>query len=347
MSASKEGKAAGEDVIVPEILTRCDFDELMLDYCNQLHITGEKPELWSINNIKPLPKKGDLGFTKNYRGISLSAIITKILNRMILNRIRPKIDPKLRQNQNGFRQGRTTTGQILALRRLIEGIKAKNLSAVLTFIDFSKAFDSIDRYKMFKILRAYGVPPNLLKTIMVLYTNTKAKILSPDGETELFEILMGVLQGDTLAPFLFVIVLDYAMRMAINGNEQALGFTTTPRRSRRVPPKMQTDLDFADDIALTSDHIKQAQQLLLDVESECKKVGLEINSAKTKFMSYNIEEDIDLEISDGTKIKRALTEETKRQDFKYLGAWVDTTYQDIRIRKGVGGFEQNGRDVEI
>ena len=67
---------------------------------------------------------------------------------------------------------------------------------------------------MFKILKAYGVPPNLLNTIIALYTDTKAKVLSPDGETDLFEIAMGVLQGDTLAPFLFVIVLDFAMRKA-------------------------------------------------------------------------------------------------------------------------------------
>ena len=126
-------------------------------------------------------QKGDLGITGNYRGISLSAIITKIINRMILNRIRAEIDPRPRPNQNGFRSGLTTTGQILALRRLIEGTKVKNLPAVITFIDFTKAFDSINREKMFKILKAYGVPPNLLNTIIALYTDTKAKVLSQDG----------------------------------------------------------------------------------------------------------------------------------------------------------------------
>ena len=344
VKACKEGKAPGEDGIVPEILKRCDFDEIMLGYCNRLHTQGEKPEQWGINNIKPLPKKGDLGITKNYRGIFLSPLITKICNKMILNRIRPKIDPKLRSNQNGFREGRTTTGQILALRRLIEGIREKNLSAVLTLIDFSKAFDSIDRRKMFKILKAYGVPPKLLNTIKVLYTNTRARVISPDGETDLFEIAKGVLQGDTLAPFLFVIVLDYAMRKAIEGREELFGFTITPRKSRRVPAKVITDLDFADDIALTSNRINQAQDLLLAVEAECKKVGLEINAGKTQFMSYNITDNIELWIANGTKIRRAIVEKTKKQDFKYLGAWVDTTYQDIRIRKALAWSALNKMD---
>ena len=107
-----------------------------------------------------------------------------------------------------------------------------------------------------------------------MYSNTKAKIATPDGETEMFEITAGVLQGDTLAPFLFIIVLDYALRKAISGKEEELGFTIQPRKSRRHPKQVLTDLDFADDISLLSDEIDQAQTLLSNVERECKKVGL-------------------------------------------------------------------------
>ena len=104
-------------------------------------------------NIIPVPKSGDLSNTNNYRGISLICIIAKLYNRLILNRIRSVIDPKLQYNQNGFRPKRTTVAQVLALRRIIEGVKANHLvPTVLTFINFSQAFDSICTAKMMKIL---------------------------------------------------------------------------------------------------------------------------------------------------------------------------------------------------
>ena len=68
---------------------------------------------------------------------------------------------------------------------------------------------------MIRVLRAYGVPPNLLRAIESMYTNTRARIVTPDAETDRFNITAGVLQGETLARFLFIIVLDYALRRAI------------------------------------------------------------------------------------------------------------------------------------
>ena len=147
-----------------------------------------------------------------------------------------------------------------------------------------------------------------------MYQNTKAQVLTLDGETEQFEITTGVMQGDTLAPFLFIIVLDYALREALNGCEEQLEFTISPRRSKRQSAVRLTDLDFADDIALLSDKIEQAQIILSRVQRECQKVGLALNAKKTKYITYNIDtEGSALKTNDGTELEKV-------EDFKYLGS---------------------------
>lgn len=257
-----------------------------MGFCNRALNDGFALEQWRISNIIPVPKKGDLTDTNNYRGISLTSIVTKTFNRMILNRIQPEAEKKLRDNQNGFRKGRSTTSHILTLRRILEGARAKNLSAVMVFIDFKKAFDSVDRDTIMKILLAYGIPKKIVDLITLLYTNTRAQVITPDGKTEFFEILAGVLKGDTLAPYLFIIVVDYFMRIAL-GKRPDIGFTLTPA-SRRVKAKEISDTEFADDIALVTNTVKEAEELMGEVEAISASVGLRMNEQKTKCLVENI-----------------------------------------------------------
>ena len=152
---------------------------------------------------------------------------------------------------------------------------------IILFVDFKKAFDSIHRPTMMKILKAYSVPPKLLTAVEEMYDSTRAKVITPDGETDFFEIKAGVLQGDTLAPYLFAIVLDYVLRKTFTGKEKELGFTLQRKRSRRTPAITVTDLDFADDLALLSEEIDQAQKVLHRLETEAENVGLHCNAKKT------------------------------------------------------------------
>ena len=270
----KNNKANGLDNIPIEVWKTGALNQQLLDTCNKT-FNGDRPNIWGKSGIVPLPKKGDLGVTGNYRGISLTVTAAKIYNKILLDRIRPHLDPLLRVNQNGFRTGRSTLSQILTLRRLIEGINDKQLPAVLTFVDFSKAFDSIHRGKLMEILKAYGIPTKIVDAINILYKDTEAQVITPDGDTEFFRILAGVLQGDTLAPFLFIIALDYALREATR--EMHVGFTLTARQSSRHVATYITDTDFADDLALLSDYLEEAQLLLLRLEVASETVGLHVN----------------------------------------------------------------------
>ena len=154
----------------------------------------------------------------------------------------------------------------MVLRRQIEGVRIRKLPAVLTFKDFKKAFDSVHRGKMLEILEAYGIPVKILELKRLLYEKTIAKVLAADGETELFEILAGVLQGDTLAPYLFAIVIDYCMRQAIGDDTERLGLTLERRKIRSVGPKIITDVDFANDIALISEDIDKVNLNLVSCQ---------------------------------------------------------------------------------
>ncbi|KAI8494405.1 hypothetical protein Bbelb_276310 [Branchiostoma belcheri] len=101
-----------------------------------------------------------------------------------------------------------------------------------------------------------------------MYDDTTAVVITPEGETDAFSINTGVLQGDPLAPFLFVICLDYALRSSIADGD---GLLLRRRRSRRHPAETLADLDFADDIALLENCTSFAQNLLTRVENSCKK----------------------------------------------------------------------------
>ena len=316
-------KSPGLDNIPALIWKDEHFHPFLLDLCNQVFTNLECPPIWITSGIIPVPKKGDLSGPCNYRGISLTPIAAKIFNKLILNRLVPALDHLLRRNQNGFRRKRSTISQILSLRRIVEEMRNANKELTLVFVDFKKAFDSINRNVMFEILALYGIPPEIIKAIKVLYTNTKAKVITTDGETDVFNIVAGVLQGDTLAPFLFIIVLDYVLRISLDVNNNK-GLLIKPRGSRRHPAKYITDIDFADDIAIPSNTVENAESLLHSLEEAAAYVGLVCNESKTEFISTSINPS--MSAKSGKQLKEV-------SDFKYLGSYIMNSEKDFKTRK--------------
>ena len=140
-------KAAELDEIPPEVWKTRQFDDILLRHCNTVY-NQNTIDRRTKGCIFPFPKKGDFRLTKNYRGITFTSIVAKIYNVLLCNGIEPRIEKILRKNQNGF-----PTSQILTIRRILEGVCAKNLQATILFIDFSKVFDSRDSRKMEQFLR--------------------------------------------------------------------------------------------------------------------------------------------------------------------------------------------------
>ena len=103
--------------------------------------------------------------------------------------------------------------------------------------------------------------------------------------SDTFVVSTGVLQGDVLAPFLFVILVDYLLAKATSDIDS--GIVTHPRRSRCYPAIVLNDLDVADDIALLESTTSQAQTQLSRTAAAAKDLGLIISTSKTEYMSKN------------------------------------------------------------
>jgi exonuclease III len=241
-------------------------------------LSGESPPPeWLVANVVAIPKKGDLTEASNYRGISLMSTAAKLYNRVLLRRLQC-LDKHLLPNQCGFREGRGTVEQILAARLLIDRCRSRKSTSTIVFVDFSKAFDSINRDALRQILLLYGVAAPLVNAIMALYQGTTSRVrLDHTTISSSFPTTTGVLQGDTLAPFLFVIVVDYVLRCTFPTGQYALVISDGVRIGA---------LAYADDIATLSPDPPTAQKLLTKLSEEAAKVGLVINIKKTEYMVF-------------------------------------------------------------
>ena len=317
----KNRKAAGLDEIPPEVWKTRQFDDILLRHYTAVY-NKNTIDRWTMGCIHPFPKKGDLGLAKNYRGITLTSIAAKIYNSLLRNSIEPKIDNILRKNQNGFRRNRSTTSQILTVCRILEGVRAKNLEATILFDNFAKAFDSIHRGKIEQILLAYGLPKKTVAAIMMLYRNTKVKVRSPDGDTDYFDTVAGLLKGDILAPYLFIICQNYVLRTSIDKMKGNV-FKLTKERSRRYPAQTITDADNAEDIALLANTPAQGETLIHSLERATAGIGLHVNAHKTEYMCFNQRGDISTLNRSSLKLVNKFT---------YQRSSVSSTEIDINTR---------------
>ena len=139
---------------------------------------------------------------------------------------------------------------------------------------------------MFKILRQYVIPEQITNSIRLLYEGKCLTVIISEITTDEFEVNTGMLQGDVLVPYLFIVIIDCVMR---NANIDDLGFTTNKRQSSRISEKRVGDLEYAVDIGLLESENDKAQKQLDALSSMAKEVGLVINVDKAKMLSKNIE----------------------------------------------------------
>uniref|UniRef100_A0A1I8JIM6 Reverse transcriptase domain-containing protein n=2 Tax=Macrostomum lignano TaxID=282301 RepID=A0A1I8JIM6_9PLAT len=148
-------KATGPDDVPVEVLR---IPQVMLEVMRVMKYVLAGGPTWGTAHIVGIPKKPDSAKVEEHRGISLMSCTANLFNRVLLSRLQPVLDPFLRREQNGFRPGRGTVTQILALRRILEEASIHQSTIICIFVDFLKTFDSVSRRVIANILRAYHVP---------------------------------------------------------------------------------------------------------------------------------------------------------------------------------------------
>ena len=322
ITSLRNGKAAGPDSIPAEALKAGKETSVDMLHALVTKVWENKdvPEQWKEGLIIKISKKGDLNECDYYRGTMLLSVLGKVLNRVLLERMKDAVDLTLRDNQAGFRKNRSCADQIASLRIIIEQSLEWNSPLYINFIDFEKAFDSVDRHTLWRLMKHYGIPEKIISIVQSIYQGMFCRVVHSGQISESFEVKTGVRQGCLLSPFLFLLVIDWIMKTVTSNRNNGIQWTLLTQLD---------DLDFADDLALLSHNKKQMQNKtdLLKVVSE--KTGLKINKGKTEEMKINTSVTTPITVV-GEHVKEV-------ESFVYLGSVVDKkggTDQDVKARVG-------------
>ena len=170
---------------------------------------------------------------------------------------------------------------IMTSRFLLDAARMQIRSLAVVFVDYGKAFDSVGRRAILVNLRHYDVPDMAVADVMQLYHGSTAAVSTHFGLTYMFDTTSGVLQGDTLSPHLFILLVDYILRQSLVDEN---GFTLKPARGRRYPAVTLTAITYADDVEITSDSTSSAERTYHRLQFHSEAIGLKLNAAKTNVL---------------------------------------------------------------
>ena len=246
---------------------------MLYSFFEEIWEKEEIPAEWKEGYLTKILKKGERSRCDNFRGITLLSVPGKVLNRIILERMKGEVDKTLREEEAGFRQDRSCTDQIATLRIIVEQSIEWNSSLYVNFVDYEKAFDSLDRETLWKILRHYGVPMKLVNMIKNSYKEMSCRVIHYGQLIKNVEIRTGVRQGCLLSPFLFILAIDWIMKTETKGKRNGIQWKILTQLD---------DLDFADDLG---SH-RQMQHKTTNLARISAQVGLKINKKKTKIQYF-------------------------------------------------------------
>ncbi|KAK3572989.1 hypothetical protein QTP86_011856 [Hemibagrus guttatus] len=239
----KSGKAVGPDDIPVEVwkCLREAAVEFLANLFNRVLESERMPEEWRRSVLVPIFKnKGDVQSCSNYRGIKLMSHTMKVWERVVEARLRKVVE--ICEQQYGFMPRKSTTDAIFALRILMEKYRDGQKELHCVFVDLEKAYDRVPREELWYCMRNSGVAEKYVRVVQDMYERSRTVVRCAVGQTEEFNVEVGLHQGSALSPFLFAIVMD--------------------QLSEEVRQESPWTMMFADDIVICSESREQVEENL-------------------------------------------------------------------------------------
>ena len=323
----KNNKAPGDDGITAELLKAGGKPVLkaLQKLFNSVILEGKTPQAWCRGVVVLFFKKGDNARLKNYRPISLLSHVYKLFSRVITNRLARRFDDFQPPEQAGFRKGFSTVDHIHTLRQVIQKIEEYNLPLCLAFVDYEKAFDSIETWAVLQSLQRCQIDYRYIEVLKCLYKNATMSVRLQDQASKPILLQRGVRQGDVISPKLFTAALEDVFKVL---DWRGLGIN--------VNGEYITHLRFADDIVVMAETMEDLSTMLDDLSRASGRVGLKMNMDKTKVMLNAHVTPTPIKIGDSTL--------EVVDDYVYLGQTVQLGRSNFekevnrRIRLGWAAF---------
>ena len=257
------------------------LQETLTDIFNKVQAEGGFPDAWAMGVVTPVPKpKGNPLCMDDHRPIVVGPALGKLFSIVLMRRLDTWAeDAQLRATtQFGFRQSQGTDEGSFLLKHVIDSYRTLQKPVYAAFVDLRKAYDSIDRELLWKVLRSLGVQDWYLDTLRAMYSDVRLRVRLGGQQGDTFPSTRGVKQGDPLSPLLFGLFID-RLESFLEARAPTLGVNITGRLLRAIL--------YADDIVLLADSAQELQALLDVLEEFCRAAGMRPNPKKCEVVVYN------------------------------------------------------------